>query len=541
MNHPIIDIVNLYLNKSGYDIDREEVGLQISSHQDFPHLIAISDLFHHFGIAHYALKLERKKEIVDKLPVYFLAHCIIDNKPILVLVQKRANSLRIIRAKNEKNSISLSEFLRVWTGVLISFKEIPNTLKSRDVKKKLFLKIVLSMSAIFLGLFLFYSKVSVIGITWLGLSLLGLTTGILIIQHEMGINLKTINKLCRSFENSSCDAIITSNGASFFGIIKLSDLIIAYFTAHVLYALISMSSSLVLIETLFLCSLLTIPFVLYSLFYQGVVAKRWCPLCLATAGVLITQLTVTFYNMDFQALMMNFQKLSLVTFLFLIFLSVSGWLFLSPFLHRSVDLKKIKLEHFRFKRNFDFFQHALKKMPEVSKYNRAAKDIVLGNHDANLIITLVTNPLCFYCAESHQVLDNLLTSYGDRFKLNILFNIPNPSETNRTALIAHYFIKIYNEKGADVCKELMNDFYRQKDKVKWLSKKDQNLNNDYFDLLSMHHNWCKKHAINFTPALVINDQLYPKKYYKINELPFFMEDLISRNLINEELQPSIRI
>lgn len=317
---------------------------------------------------------------------------------------------------------------------------------------------------------------------------------------------------------------------------KLSDLIITYFTAHILFTLIAISGNLVSIETLFLSSLLALPFILYSLIYQGFVAKKWCPLCLATVGVLITQLALAIYNIDFQALTTNFEKHSIVTFLFLISLSVGCWLLLSPFLHKSVDFKKISFEHIRFKRNFDFFRGILIKMPQVAKYLFTNEDIIFGNRDAELSITLVTNPLCFYCAEAHGVFENLLTSYGDRFKLIIRFNIPNPSETNKAALIAHYFIKEFNDKGADVCQKLMKDFYQQKDKANWLSKRKQDLNSNYFDLLFMHHDWCKRQSINFTPALVLKDTLYPKKYYKISDLPYFMEDLIKIDQKNVEVQ-----
>lgn len=130
---------------------------------------------------------------------------------MLVLVEKKTNSFRITRAKNKKNSISLSDFIQIWTGVLISLKEVSNTSKPHDIRKKGFLKIVLSTALVFAGLFLFYSNPFIIDIIWLILSLLGLSTGILIVQHEMGMNLKALNRFCKSFENSSCEAIIASD------------------------------------------------------------------------------------------------------------------------------------------------------------------------------------------------------------------------------------------------------------------------------------------------------------------------------------------
>jgi hypothetical protein len=85
--HPLLYVVNKYLDLSGININRNELSLQLLSHPGFPNIISISDLFHHFDLEHYALKLKSTNESLNELPEYFLAHCYQDKDPKLMLVE----------------------------------------------------------------------------------------------------------------------------------------------------------------------------------------------------------------------------------------------------------------------------------------------------------------------------------------------------------------------------------------------------------------------------------------------------------------------
>ncbi|WP_340198656.1 vitamin K epoxide reductase family protein [Ascidiimonas sp. W6] len=540
MKHPILDIINLYFQKTGYFFNEEEVALQISTHAEFPNLIAVSDLFHHFGIDHYALRLNKEKGIIENLPKFFLAHCMIDHEPTLVLVQKNKDLLKLYYNQKKIINYNFDDFLQLWTGVMLSFKEVPIASLVGIGKKKLIKNLVYGVVVSSIIVIFLQSNSSFIEVFWLFTSLIGLAIAGLIVQHELGFNLNAVHKICKSFENTSCDAVISSDGASLMGLLKLSDLGVIYFTAQTLFIIIASFSTNLSLNPLIWSSILSVPVIAYSLIYQGVILKKWCPLCLGIVGILSIQLLIVFSTTESLVSLTDFTIFTTSIYSFLFATITSIWLFVRPLLDQSIELKKLSFENLRFKRNFDFFSEAYHKMPLLSRYYKSKEDLVFGNQGANLKITLVTNPLCYYCVEAHEVLDNLLKAYGDRFELTIRFNIINSSEHNKAAQIAHYFLKVFNDQGTKECLKQISGFYKQKDKMKWLSEIDQNLEPTYFDLLYSHYNWCKEQSINFTPALCINSRLYPKKYYKIKELPYFMEDFIQLTQQNETLQPSIQ-
>lgn len=537
MNHPIIDITNLYLQKSGYTFKHEEIGLQISTHSGFPNLIVISDLFHHFGIDHLSLKLEKEIDTLHFLPDIFIAHGIKESNPITVLVEKRKKNLRVYFSKNKSDILSYNEFMEFWSGIVISLNESNlNSLRAvsdtNSFKKILFGGLLLSTIV-----FLAFSGISLTSFFWLLTSSIGLLTGAFIVQQELGLNLKAVQKICNSFENTSCEAVISSKGASVFGMMKLSDIGIVYFSTHILVIMLSLNNSAITLNLLFWSALLSIPFIIYSLAYQGLIIKKWCPLCLGVIGVLGIQVALTFFSGNI-SLINSGSIISVSSFLFALLIVSAIWFWIRPLLKKETELKKLRFESLRFKRNFTFFKAALIKMPKVSKYHSSANDIVFGNSNSKYKITLLTNPLCYFCMEGHQILENLITSNNDDIEFTIRFNIANPNESNKAAQIAHYFLKVYNEQGPEKCLKVMTAFYETENKRNWIDKVKQKLKPEYFDLLYMHHHWCEENAINFTPGLIIDEQLFPKKYYKIQELSYFIEDLL-KNKYDQSLQPSI--
>ncbi|WP_340064346.1 hypothetical protein [Ascidiimonas aurantiaca] len=86
-NTTISYTVNKYLRVSGFIVNKEELELQLQSHPNFPNLIAVSDVFHHFSLPHAALKTEKEEKILKELPDYFLAHVEVQSQPQLVLVE----------------------------------------------------------------------------------------------------------------------------------------------------------------------------------------------------------------------------------------------------------------------------------------------------------------------------------------------------------------------------------------------------------------------------------------------------------------------
>src|SRR5690606_6283624 len=128
---------------------------------------------------------------------------------------------------------------------------------------------------IFITLF-FLNKPSLFETVFFILSVVGIATSYLIIQYDLGIDSKIVNTVCsQESKTTNCDTVLKSKGAALFKNIKLSDISFVYF---ITLTILSVFFSIVNIDfnILFYISLLSIPIIAYSLFYQAFIVKNWC-------------------------------------------------------------------------------------------------------------------------------------------------------------------------------------------------------------------------------------------------------------------------
>lgn len=527
MEHPLVYVVDKYLDKLGVNVNREEIKLQLLSHPGFPNIISISDLFHHFELDHYALKVSSTKDSLEQLPKHFLAHCDAEDDPKLLLVEKKNTELKVYWKKGATRIIPVKEFLNSWSGIMIVLEE-SSTQKSKNTRiSSLTLKLLFGLFVLSISGVLILNTFETLDYLMIVSSIAGITISIYIIQHELGKNLKALNKFCKTFENTSCDDVINSEGASLFGIFKLSDLAIVYFSSQLLFIVFN---SLFKIDNHLIfnsLSALSIPMILYSLYYQGIIVKKWCPLCLGLVAVLSFQSIVTF-GLSESIFNSYSSSTYLSILLFTLIFSLIGliWIYFSPLFSKEIKLDAVNVKYLKFKRNYPFFKQVLSSMTTTSKYYGSKGEISFGNIKADLKIIFITNPTCHYCIEAHNIMEKLLSLHGEDICFRIRFNLMNLNIEKVNAKAAHYFLETFNDKGAEACRSVMHHFYNQSDKEDWIKQKELNLNPEYIQILEMHKSWCKENGINFTPSLVIDNQLYPKKYYAIEDVSYFIEDLI---------------
>jgi len=71
----------------------------------------------------------------------------------------------------------------------------------------------------------------------------------------------------------------------------------------------------------------------------------------------------------------------------------------------------------------------------------------------------------------------------------------------------------------------MHEVYKDDANLKQWLKQQNDIDVNYTDVLSAQKEWCTKNNINFTPALYIQGNQYPREYDR-NDLSLFIEDLL---------------
>ena len=102
----------------------------------------------------------------------------------------------------------------------------------------------------------------------LTINLAGLYIGWLLLLKQMRIQSRYADKICSLFKQKDCNNVLESKAAKLFGIISLSEIGFGYFSANVLLLLFFPAS----LSAIALLNILTLPFTLWSVWYQGVKA-----------------------------------------------------------------------------------------------------------------------------------------------------------------------------------------------------------------------------------------------------------------------------
>lgn len=526
MKNELKQLIELFLSSNEISYNKEELHLQLLSHPFFPSINAITDLFDHFKIENVAAELPKEASIISELPDVFLAHIKEGNIEKIVLVVKKNNELKLIyNAKTTKN-LSNKEFVGLWTGVIVAIDKDESVKNSNS--QTVLKPYAIGAFALLIVASLILNPISIIGYGYLIITLIGFYISILLVQKELGLHSKSLDKFCEASENNSCDDVLNSKGAIIFGIFKLSDVGIVYFSSIItsifLFNLIKAETSNQLFYYLSVLSLLFIP---YSIYYQWRIIKKWCPLCLIVLGVLLVQ---GLQMLLFTNIVFTLNSTEIIVPLFSLLLLSIVWAELKSGFKKKQEFTILQLEHYKFKRNSSLFITALKASDKKEMTIPGINEIVLGNKSATLKIVLVTNPKCFFCKEAHQVFHEVLKGRKDDIQLIIRFNIntSNP-ETNEGLKISNQLLEIYKNKNEEEATKALDEVYSEMEAEAWLQKWKSTTLLNHVSELEKAKEWCVNNVVNFTPAVFINGYLFPKEYNK-KDISFFIDNLIEEEI-----------
>nr|WP_281397822.1 vitamin K epoxide reductase family protein [Winogradskyella flava] len=382
---------------------------------------------------------------------------------------------------------------------------------------------------------LILSKPSTIDLGFLCLSIIGIYISISVFKQEQGESNILVDAFCSNpSEKKSCNAVLNSKASTVYKNLKLSDLSITYFTGLALaISFLSLSSKAIFIPKLI--SLMALPTTIYSIYFQSLVIKKWCFLCLSIVAVMWCQACIALLNFE---PIYNLES-TLIVVLSFSFVSVL-WLLASRFFKDNKTLKKTKVDYYKFKRNFDLFSNQLDINKTISTYVASKKEMIYGNSNSNLNIVIITNPLCGHCKPVHKTIEQILSNYPQLTKLTIRFNI-NPEHPENTAVkIAARLLEIYHIENIETCLDAMHDIYGDSSPSEWLKKWNEcSQPNNYLPILRDQFNWCSDNSINFTPEILINGKSYPKMFDR-NDLIYFIENLEELSEVNNPHIPFIK-
>ncbi len=501
----LVKNINMPLDKLIHylKLDKQEFMFQFNSHPNYPSALAFSDTLNFMGVKNDAYELD--KEYWDELPEEFIA--IVDSN--FSLVKKSGSQYSIYSDKT--TTVNKDELYQKSTDFVLLFEKDPTVNKS-VISYQPFLYVIFALIVVY----------SILTLTWYEalfniLSLAGVYISLEIFNQKFGNTSAVIGSICGDTTGNqtvnACNKIITQDKTSILGL-KFSDFSLIYFIAIAVLGLFLPGTSFVL-KGLAVASVIAIG---YSLYIQGLVEKTFCRVCLLIISVLLVQLIISlslFENVDLD---MKTTLLSITLWAVLIF----SVIYLNTTLQEKENLQKSNAKNLRFKRNYDLFKRELLEKDKVTFTDN--QTFLVGNKDAKIHLSVISNPYCGFCKDAHKIMESLLQKYPDEISVQMRFNYtPDKQNEKFTGLISD-FMYTYKNKTPEDFLQLIEYWFETKDENKTRIKAGIISTSENLSPLINMSAENRNAGLNFTPIILINGYQFPDKYDR-EDIYYFIDEL----------------
>ncbi|WDF45958.1 vitamin K epoxide reductase family protein [Chryseobacterium sp. KACC 21268] len=488
-------------------LNQQEFIFQFQSHPQHPSALAFSDTLNFMGLKNDAYELD--KDFWGELPAEFIT--IYNNNFTLVKMEDE-----LYRTFSDNTQVITKDTLYKSSSNFILLFENE---EKNNVNKKINYQYLILFS---LGLLLIYSFLQ---LKWYEgifntLSIIGIYISLELFSEKFGYDSNVINNICGATTaktQTSCAKIVDSDKTDISGL-KLSDLSLIYFTGLLMIGIFLPSTGLVLK----IASGISFFVILYSLYVQILVEKIFCRICFIINTLLILQICLS--NIYFTNWISGGTLFLSVLAMGTSFITLS---FINTILKEKLEYHKASIKHLKFKRDYEIFRRELLDHEKITFINK--RMFFLGNKEAKLHISLISNPYCGFCRDAHKILEKLLQQYPDDVSAQIRFNYSAKIEDKNFTNLINDFVYIYTSSKNHLLEAVDNWFENRSEKKIRLQ---YNPEGEISDLTEINETNLENEikGFNFTPIFLINGYQLPKKYDR-EEIFYFIDDLLEEENI----------
>ncbi|WP_303380096.1 vitamin K epoxide reductase family protein [Bacteroides sp.] len=326
-----------------------------------------------------------------------------------------------------------------------------------------------------------------------------------------------IKRLCSSNESKiDCSSILDFKDAYFMGLISWSDIGFVYFTfLLILLLVLPFSTSQAFINIL---SLFSIGYVCYSLFYQKIIAQKWCTLCLSVQAVFIFLFILSICTATINDIHELLKTESIMDIIIIFLITTSAYAVTKPLIasQKEYTVLKKKFNELIYDENITqyLFQQELQ-LTDIDKIDKLS----IGNADAETCITMVFSPICVSCIKELQTLIPILQRKNN-IKLNLIFLLDRKKHPE-SLVIAKYLLSDYQnipKEFITTLQKYVDDYPISKNKIMRNTKFLQE-RSECDSYINAQEKWCRSHKLYSTPILFINGNKLPS-YYNIKDIDY---------------------
>lgn len=498
---------------------RKIANRHFNEHPHKNNLLGLSKMLTDYGVENAGTRIEDKENDLFNIETPFVAYT--GNGFMTVYKVTPENVSYMWEGKNI--SVSPAKFIQQWADGIILLAETnensiePNYKKNKRIEVFNWIQKILLLLTICLAAIL--SFVANLSFNSLGLiipvmiNLMGVYVGYLLVQKQMHIQSEYADKICSLFKQGDCNDVLESAAAKFLGVIGWSEIGLSYFISNVFVIVFYPH----LIYYSIIINICVLPYSFWSIWYQKVKAKQWCALCLITQALLwllfIANITFNYIQIP----VLNITEVLMIGCIYLTPLIAIN-IFL-PILSEGRKIEQIKQEMNSIKADEEIFLTQLKKQTYYN-VDKSTSNIIFGNPNGNILVTVFTNPHCNPCAKLHARIDELLKQTDQLCIQYIFSSFDNSLDPSNKSLLA-----IYLNNNIDKTKKIYSEWFKKgKNEKDWFQKYNLNIDNENIEREFLkHERWKKQTGLMATPTILVNGYKLPDNYYKVEDLKFFSE------------------
>lgn len=501
------------LKALGVQVTRTTLTKELPLHPDFPSLLSLSETLEVWGVETAALQVDRVEQL-GELPLPMLTHWHRSEDEYILVTGITRRTVTGWHNVEGTFCVDFDEFRQYWSGAVLlaepTFQAgeaayVPNR-KAERLRAARIPFVLTGLGVVTLSLLGMVAH-SLTTADWLGLltKTVGLTVSILLVQKQIGLDNTLTDRFCRVHATASCEDVLNSPAATLWGWLSWSDVGFVYFAGGWLATLLVAVSPAVRSLVGWL-ALLALPYTVFSVYYQARVVRRWCPLCLVVQAVLLLEaglagvyLTAPPHGLEAYGTFLNAYLLPSI-----------GWVSLKSLLLKAKQVPALQDELRIFWRNASLFETLLTQQPRMPSLPTHLAPIRLGDRQAEHLLTVVTNPYCRHCAQTHRELTQLLAVSSHLQAQLVFFACDGP--TGPIHQVARHLLQAQAERpdwGA------LDNWYDEPRKVYAEWARQYPITGDestYGHLVEQHCAWCRQAGLSVTPILYLDGYRLPHPY-----------------------------
>lgn len=491
-------------------------------YEEHPHkynLYGLSKMLEEYGIANAGVRINDKN--IRSLETPFIAHIGNDFVVVNQVTDKQVN----YHWRDKDIEVSIEQFQNLWSGVVLIAEADEASIEPeyQQHRKQHLLNVcqdVLLVSIPFIALLWMYGKQGfhIFSAVLFLLYTIGALTSLMLLQKQIYTHGQYADKICSLFKQKDCNNVLESDAAKLFGWISWSEIGLGYFLSNLLL----MTGCPALMPYLTIINILALPYTIWSVWYQYRIVKQWCMLCLVVQGILWFAVLTAFIGELIQLPNFNVADICKVgmiyTFPTLLINKVSSWLTTQKkTTHIVQELNSLKTTE-------EVFKALLEKQP-YHPINITDSNILFGNPDASLRISILTNPHCEPCAKMHTRVEKLLQKTGDKLCIQYIFSAFNDDllKSNRILIAA------YQNESREKAEEIYHRWY-EKEKYHadaFMQSLGYDIMSDsVMEELKLHNEWKETNKLSATPTILINGYVLPE-HYQIEDMAEFVDSAVN--------------